>query len=584
MSTTSIGSRPPTSFAGPIFQQGVLNDDFGGSALYLGTTCNSIFDQDDTFPGANCGSTDFITGCCDREFYTEGDPLDPPCNTADALYQGGNCMFGDSIGGCYRLDGGLDTFDFGQEDDEWDETKCHKEDVFPTSNGHVNTFDLDVDGVPDPTFDGEPLSQMSSFAQPAGNPAGNPTGRAAGKSAASGKRQLTKEQQAKLERARQKFEQAQRELLSIQEEVKAAPKPTKLGAKSLGEKSAGSKKGSLARKLDEKKSENDIFVTESSKLLTLSEVAESELLHYETLSESEESKEDEEESKEESTEEEKENEEFNDEKTEELLHVIMNKGKSATKKEDSVSRSWEDGSAATSSDGPFTLAVLSDNKLVSVLTLDNGYSIRDIAGYDNALFVLLNNGDIMKLVPNPEAENSQDMRYSITVIKNNVVLSSIINFSGYLYGVYRGTLHLLDSRTYNKANKWEWNEVKWAPKNITSISATLTGDHIFIIADDVGYLYHVVNGNHNAPKQVEKMQLGGKIRVYGTDKKNYLELTPRKRTAVKYPDGEKVTNISIGALTHDNDIIRIAPSLASRVRAIRVVNWEPYYIVKSIPE
>ena len=237
------------------------------------------------------------------------------------------------------------------------------------------------------------------------------------------------------------------------------------------------------------------------------------------------------------------------------------------------------------SDAQYTLAVMASNKLVSVLTLNN-YSVQDVCGFDTAIFILLNNGDILRLVPKgPSHDALLNGDYDITPIKNNVRLQQIVTFGGYLYGVSRGKLYLLDSRTYEFPTRtpdslWKWDPVTWAPSNIIHANTTLIGDHLLLTTEESGYLYSIEGATHQNPKFLEKFSLAGKQRVYGATPKNYLEIDPSKNVAVKRPDNEKVSNIKIGALTYDGDIIRISPSLASKVKAIRIINWHPYYIVR----
>ena len=233
------------------------------------------------------------------------------------------------------------------------------------------------------------------------------------------------------------------------------------------------------------------------------------------------------------------------------------------------------------SESRYTLAVMSSNKFISILTLHD-YSVKDVCGFDNSIFILLNNGNILQLVPNGSYETQNALLkgdYEITPIENNVRLQQILTFGGYLYGVSKGELYLLDSRTYNSVS-WNWDSVSWAPSNISDARTTLIGDHLFLTAEDTGYLYSIEGTTHQNPTLVEESDLGGKQRIYGSTPENYLEINPSKNIAIKRPDNEKVTNIKIGALTYDGDIIRISPSLATRVKAIRIINWNPYYIVR----
>jgi hypothetical protein len=224
-----------------------------------------------------------------------------------------------------------------------------------------------------------------------------------------------------------------------------------------------------------------------------------------------------------------------------------------------------------------TLAVLSDGNLISIL---DKYSIVDVCGFDNSIYVILNEGDILKMVHSNDDQPLENRDYTLTRIKNNVILSRIVNFGGYLYGLSEGKLYLLDSRTYSGL-VWNWKHVSWAPKQIESIDTTLVGDYIWMTTGGKGYLYTLSNASHVEPVLAEKVTIGSKRRSYGVDPKTYLEIDPKSKTCIKYPSKEKTTSIVDGVLTYDGDIVRIPPGMSDQITAIRIVNWEPLYIVRT---
>ncbi len=231
----------------------------------------------------------------------------------------------------------------------------------------------------------------------------------------------------------------------------------------------------------------------------------------------------------------------------------------------------------------YTISVLNGNELVSILPSHDESAI-DVCGYDNSTYVLFKNGNILRLTPKDQSKHPSETTYKSFNISCNIVLKRIISFGGYLFGVGKGSLYQLDSRTYSTPT-WKWNKCLWAPTNITWVSSTLTGSHLWIQCStgkqnnrETCYLYQ--NENSRAPKQVQQVILVGKKRVYGLDVKSYLEIHLSKHTAIKYPTKNTIDNIVTGALTYDGDIIRISKSLSDIISDVRIVHWEPHYISK----
>lgn len=223
---------------------------------------------------------------------------------------------------------------------------------------------------------------------------------------------------------------------------------------------------------------------------------------------------------------------------------------------------------------PNVLATLVDDQLVSLIDFKEVYIV-DICGYENAIFVLLSNGDILKLVE----KKSGDEKFAITGRKNNVKLTAICNFGGYLYGVHEESLYRLDNRTYNTGS-WKWNPLPWAPTLIVEINTTLSGEYLWIMTSrGDGYLFTITNSSHADPKRIEKTKLKTVRRVYGIDEDSYLEINRDDMTAVKYPEKETLDGIVDGVLTNNGDVVRISPTLAEKVAKVKIVNWEPLYIV-----
>jgi hypothetical protein len=231
----------------------------------------------------------------------------------------------------------------------------------------------------------------------------------------------------------------------------------------------------------------------------------------------------------------------------------------------------------------YTISVLNGNELVSILPPHDESAI-DVCGYDNSTYVLFKNGNILRLTPKDQSKHPSETTYKSSNISCNILLERILSFGGYLFGVGKGSLYQLDSRTYSTPT-WKWNKCLWAPTNITWVSSTLTGSHLWIQCStgkqnnrETCYLYQ--NENSRTPKQVHQVILVGKKRVYGLDVKSYLEIHLSKHTAIKYPTKNTIDNIVTGALTYDGDIIRISESLSDIISDVRIVHWEPHYISK----
>lgn len=557
---SSSSSVAPTSFLGPMFNMNLGDTNYNPGAGCFGfagfgddddgcmPVSNNDCGTDACFSGGITGDTPCSFGFGDTSYGNNESYDDGDCG--DFNYNPTGCLFGDSIGSCYKPVGDTQFCFPDDSNDAWDTNP--ENDIYGGNIGCVgvsdiggigcdtfdgysgndlvgnggNDLDVEAQGVPDPSFvcEGNNRVASPSLSYP------------------------------------------------LPQSVSVSASKSQ-GKQNKGKLSNTSRQNTTPYVKQENKSAS-LLVTESSKLITLSLPSKSDHIddaYLESLPNEDYEKE----------------EGKAEEKTEEILEVIMKK-KDPKKVSQEKSKSEEypdfDLEAATSSSGSFTMAVLSDNKLVSLLAFENGYSLRDLCGFDNAFFALLSNGDILKLIPNNPTSLPAEMNFNISSIKNNVRLNRVFNFGGYLYGITDNRLHLLDARTYSNIS-WKWNTVSWAPDLIVDASTTLTGDALFILSRsnkrDTGHLYVLSNTNSHSPKLAEKIPMNGKTRVYGIDKNNYLELSALKRTAIKFPDGEKVPNIALGALTHDNDVIRIPPNLVSRIRAIRMVNWEPYYIVKS---
>jgi hypothetical protein len=216
------------------------------------------------------------------------------------------------------------------------------------------------------------------------------------------------------------------------------------------------------------------------------------------------------------------------------------------------------------------VAQLRDNELIQLPIFKNiPENIEDICSFNNNIFVTCGSENIYRFVN----------LTSSPVIKtvNNVPLTKIVNFCGYLYGLSWGKLHILDSRTYSKT-EWKWSPVTWTPTEISDIAGTLLGTHIYLTTPGVGYLYTLKNSSHTDPILVKKESIGNIKRVYGANIDEYLDIYKLDNMAILYPSKDRLEDIYGAVLTHDGEVIRIPSSLKDTIVDIKIVNWEPLYI------
>lgn len=188
----------------------------------------------------------------------------------------------------------------------------------------------------------------------------------------------------------------------------------------------------------------------------------------------------------------------------------------------------------------------------------------DVCSYSNATIFLLEDGNVIC-----EIKDQNPKRYRS---HNNIKLTRITSFNGYIYGVGK------DKLLYNLPNScfptinWIWKYSEWAPINIIHISPTHDSSHLWIQTDDQGYLYS------NPKSLMSKISYIGMKRVYGRDISHYIDINQSNYSAIVHPSGKLVRNIYDGALSYYDEIMAIHPSDINEYRAITIVNWRPYYI------
>jgi hypothetical protein len=206
------------------------------------------------------------------------------------------------------------------------------------------------------------------------------------------------------------------------------------------------------------------------------------------------------------------------------------------------------------------------NQKKETISNDNSHSpVIDVCSYSNAVLFLLEEGNIMCEIKSSDTKH----RYKTS---NNIRLTRITSFSGYLHGVgVDNLLYTLPNDLFSTTN-WIWVLTEWAPKEIEHISSTYDSKHIWIQTSGIGYLY-------NSPGVVVvKAQCSGIKRVYGRDIDHYIDINPVKHTATIYPGETFVPDVYDGALSYYDELVAIRPSESSDYKSISIVNWRPYYI------
>lgn len=190
-------------------------------------------------------------------------------------------------------------------------------------------------------------------------------------------------------------------------------------------------------------------------------------------------------------------------------------------------------------------------------------SVIDVCSYSDSTLFLMDDGDIIK-------EKTDRVKVRIS---NNVKLVRITSYNGYMYGLDRnGKLyHLPNSNLGNKS--WTWLECDFTKniKNITHISSTLDGSHLWLQTATEGYLFD------EQGDEIEKFETKHK-RVYGINKDHYMDIDQKACKAEIYPKRKIEHNIYDGALSYHNEVVAIHPDEKHQFIGVAIVNWKPYFV------
>lgn len=215
------------------------------------------------------------------------------------------------------------------------------------------------------------------------------------------------------------------------------------------------------------------------------------------------------------------------------------------------------------------------NKNVMKGNIDHSPVI-DVCSYSNATVFLLQDTTIICEIDNSEqsTNNKGQILKNRYKTNNNVSLTRIIAFNGYLHGIGTDQKLYMLPNNYFPTTMWMWKIVEWAPINIKHISSTHDSTHLWIQTPSTGLLYNVPD---NVITDVSYNNSNVR-RIYGRDIDHYMEIDSVKYTATIYPEGNVLQNVCDGALSYYDEIIAIHPSETKEYRGITIVNWIPYYI------
>jgi hypothetical protein len=186
----------------------------------------------------------------------------------------------------------------------------------------------------------------------------------------------------------------------------------------------------------------------------------------------------------------------------------------------------------------------------------NNPSAIDVTSYSDAILFLVKCGDIVR------TSNGKTIH-----TKNNIVLSRIFPFAGYLHGLSHGTLYELDMLTY-ATDKWTWVPCSWAVLGIHHLSATSDGNYLWLQTISRGLLYD------KNRKVITELTMETK-RIYGHTNTIFMDINTKTDEALVNDDGKEytVTDIHDGIIDYYGKVV---PAETGTV--VRLVNWKPMIV------
>jgi hypothetical protein len=189
----------------------------------------------------------------------------------------------------------------------------------------------------------------------------------------------------------------------------------------------------------------------------------------------------------------------------------------------------------------------------------------DVCSYSDVNLALRRDGFIIK-------ETSDGKRERVA---NNVRLKRLDSFGGMLYGISAGNriFRLNNDSFYSR--KWLWDLADFPP-GIVHTSATIDGEHFWIQTADTGLLYD------RDLRVVDRASMNRIKRIYGNTRDIYIDIDTESHTAMLYPQQTSIPDVASAILTHDNQLRILKPSQTNMLSDIRLLNWNPVFIRRTI--
>ena len=195
----------------------------------------------------------------------------------------------------------------------------------------------------------------------------------------------------------------------------------------------------------------------------------------------------------------------------------------------------------------------------------NECPVIDVTSYSSSTLALTKDGKIIRESPGKKRE----------IIANNIRLKRLESFNGTLYGIsVEGRVFQLNNDTFD-TRKWLWN-LSGLPTGINHTSATLDGRHFWVQTDETGLLYD------RQFRVVDRAPARNLKRIYGNNKNVYIEIDMLRNVGTLHPDGKQITDVAGAILTHDNQLKVLRPSQTKLFSDIRLVEWTPTFIRKTL--
>lgn len=190
---------------------------------------------------------------------------------------------------------------------------------------------------------------------------------------------------------------------------------------------------------------------------------------------------------------------------------------------------------------------------------EHGVPVGDVVSFSDSVLYLLTNGDIIR-------ESDTRLRCS-----SNIRPHALESYGGDLYAIASGSLYVLNTGSFD-TRSWIWEPCSWAPIGITSSSTTLDGSHLWLQAENNGFLYDTNR------QVVATEQMGTARRIYGRTRNHYLDLDPLRHTAIRQPGNVSYRDLLDATFTNNDDLVPL--ELGTPFNRVRLIRWKPYFFVQ----